>query len=428
MSFLKRIFGGTSAEDERREGDRLYDAGNSFEARQAYERALSKNKNEPGALRDHCQERLHACSDALAEARMLEAERLRKDGHLDIARGELETAIEIAHSHAVRDRGRRALELLERRDAIEQAAAPTELSEDDRWAVIAGNYSESQLDEYDLYGDEFRTAILALHEGKNETALPVLEKLVDEHGEEAIFLWLEVGRVRVLSGDEEGGAKALRKFLSRTKKASTEGAEDARLGAYLALASLADRQGDEEKAIEWMQKAIDTMPGDPRPYLQLGNYLREKGHPEPAIEVLETAIEIMGEEQPSWEVVQELGLARMDAGHDQQAFDLLERVLKIFVARARLDFPRTTALPLAKLSEKMGKLERAADLYRSLASGSDRENHLEYHREAGRVLVKLELLDEARRMWTRASALAESQPELLAEIEAEIATLDARLR
>ncbi len=428
MSFLKRMFGGTSAEDERQRGDRLFEANNPFEARQAYERALSKGRSEPDAFREHCEARLHACSDALAEARMLEAERLRQDGHLDIARGELETAIEIAHGRAVRDRARRALEMLERRDAIEQAATPTELSDDERWAVIAGNWSDSQLGEYDMYGDEFRSAILSLHEGQNDAAVPVLERLAEEHGENAIFLWLEVGRLRVLNGDEEGGAKALRQFLSRVKKASIEDATDARLGAYLALTLIEDRKGDEEKAIEWMQKAIHAMPEDPRPYLQLGSYLREKGHPEPAIDVLETAIEIMGEEQPSWEVIQELGLARMDAGHDQEALALLERVLKIFVARARFDFPRTTALPLAKLCEKMGKLDRAADLYRSLANGSDRGNHLEYHREAGRILVKLGLFDEARRMWTRASALAEAQPEVLAEIEAELATLDTRLR
>lgn len=427
MSFLKRIFGGMSPEEERRDGDRLYEAGNPFDARQAYERALSKIKDATSPIRHHCEERLHACSDALAEARMLEAERLREDGHLDLARGELETAIEIAHGRAVRERARRALEMLERRDAIEQAAAPTELSDDDRWAVIAGNWSESQLAEYDLYGDEFRSAILAHHDDDRAGALPVLEKLTTLHDETAIFLWLELGRVRVMSGDEEGGAKAFRRFLSRIKKASIDDAEDARLSAYLALAMLADRQSDEEKAIEWLEKAIRAMPEDPRPYLQLGSYLRDKGHPEPAIDVLETAIEIMGEEQPSWEVLQELGLARRDAGRDAEAIDALERVLKVFVSRSRLDFPPASALALARLYEKGSKLERAADLLRGLASGSDRANHLEYHREAGRVLVKLELFDEARRMWTRASALAESQPEVLMAIEADIKALDASL-
>lgn len=428
MSFFKRMFGGASAADERGDADRHFDARDFFEARQAYERALEKNKGGDANLREHCEARLIECYDAMAEERIAEAERLRADGQLEIARGELATAVELARTGKVRERARRAMEMLERRDAVEQATDGPELSDDDRWAVIAGNWEQAQMDEYDEYGEELRAAILALHEGRTKEARPVIERLLEEHGDEAVYLWLEAGRVRLLDGDEEGGAKALRRFLKRLADSDEdEDRGDARLAAHLALASLADRKGDEEKAIKWLQKALDAMPDDPRPYLQLGVYLREKGHPEEAIEVLETAIELTDDDRPSWEAYQELGLAKMDAGHDDEAIDLLEKVVRFFVSRSRLDFPRASALPLARLCEKKGQLERAADLYRNLASGSDRANHLEYHREAGRVLTELGLYAEARRMLTRAAALAETQPEILATIEADIVALDARI-
>ncbi|UJR81612.1 hypothetical protein [Sandaracinus amylolyticus] len=433
MSFLKRMFGGASAEDERREGDRLWGAKDFFQARQAYERAIEKAKG-GGELREHCEARLVACADAMAEARIEEAEALRRDGQIEIARGELSTAIDLARSPKVRERARRAMEMLERRDAVEQATAVPELTDDERWAVIAGNWDEAQLDELDAHGDEGRAAILAVHAVADETdveqqkvraksARAVLERLVESDAD-AVYLWLEVGRARLIDGDEEGGAKALGAFLERVGE---DGNADARLAAHVALAALADKQGDEEKAIEWLQQGIDVMPGDPRPFLQLGVYLRQKGHAEEAVEVLETAIELMDEDRPSWEAFQELGLAKRDAGHDAEAIDLLEKVLRFFVARSRLDFPSSTARPLAELHEKAGRLERAADLYRGLANGSDRANHLAYHRDAARVLTELGLLAEARRMLTRAAALAEGQPEILADVEAKIAKLDEQL-
>lgn len=434
MSFLKRMFGGASAEDERREADRLYEGRSFFEARQAYERALDKAKGAPD-LREHCEVRLAACYDAMAAERIEEAERLRRDGALEIARGELSTAIELARTPAVRERARRAMEMLERRDAVEQATEAPELGDEERWAVIAGTWEEAQLDEFDGYGEPAREAILSLHlvsdasddqqrKERAQEARATLEGLLEAHGEDAVYLWLEVGRARLVDGDEEGGAKALRRFL---KRLDDEDRSEARLGAHLALASLAERRGDEEKAIGWLQKAIDAMPDDPRPFLQLGIYLRQKGHAEEAVEVLDTAIELMDEDRPSWEAYQELGLAKRDAGQTEEAVDLLEKVIRFFVSRSRLDFPPSTALPLARMHEEAGKLERAADLYRSLANGGDRANHLAYHRDAARVLTELGLLAEARRMLTRAAALAEGKPETLGEIETAIAALDEQL-
>lgn len=427
MSFFKRMFGSTTAAEERAAADRLYAGGDVMGARQAYERAIERDKGADRELAAHCEARLTSCFDTLAQQRMDEAETFRRDGELEMARTELETAIELARSAAVKEKARRALEVLERRDAVQAAAEPTELTEDERWAVIIGNWEERQLEEHDGYGEELRTALLDLHDGRTEQALAVLERLAREN-EDATYLWLEIGRARLEAKDEEGGSTALGRFLERLREADEEGQEDrsdARLAAHIALSAIAEKRGDEEKAISWLNDAIEVMSDDPRPYLQLGVYLRQKGHAEEAIEVLDTAISLLDEDRPSWEAYQELGLAKADAGHDEEAIELLEKVKRFFVSRQRLDFPPSTALPLARLYEKVGRLERAADLYRSLANGSDRASHLHYHREAGRVLTELGLTTEARRMLTRAAALAEDVPDVLADIESKIAALDA---
>ena len=63
------------------------------------------------------------------------------------------------------------------------------------------------------------------------------------------------------------------------------------------------------------------------------------------------------------------------------------------------------SLPITKSQTSRRPLDRAADLYRALSQGSDRDRHARYHYEAGRLLKALELEDEARRMLTRAEAL-----------------------
>jgi tetratricopeptide (TPR) repeat protein len=132
----------------------------------------------------------------------------------------------------------------------------------------------------------------------------------------------------------------------------------------------------------------------------------------------------MDEDRPSWLAYQELGLAHRDAGHEEKAVELLEKVIRHFVQRSVVDFPASAAVPLAALHEKRNNFARAADLYTSLARGTDRANHVVYHRAAAKVLLRIDLEEEARRMLTRAAALAEGDEKLSAEIEKEIEALD----
>ncbi|MFK7991797.1 MAG: tetratricopeptide repeat protein [Sandaracinaceae bacterium] len=424
MSFFKRMFGGASFDEERDEGDRLFDAEEYEQARIAYQRAVDHKKPGPESMIAHCETRMHACLDQMAEARIAEAEELVEGGQLDLAEEELQHAIELARDESIIKRAKRRIETLEQEDAKIQAELPDEMSDEDRWAILAGTWDDDQLAEYDEYGDGFREAMLLLHDEKLEAGLEGLEELLND-AEEPVYLWLEVGRARAVNEDFEGAEEAIREFLDLLEE--DEGGE-AKLSGIATLARLREQAGDEEGAMEELSDAMEAFPDDPRPFLLMGQYLRGKGHGEEAAEVLEAGRALLDEDGFDWRYYQEVGLAHKDAGHAEAAADYLDRVIAFCIERSRQNgtvvyYPET-AVARAELYEDEGRLEKAADLFRTLASGPDRVNHLVYHREAGRLLAELGLDDEARRMLTRAVALAEDDEDAREAIEAQLEELE----
>ena len=144
-------------------------------------------------------------------------------------------------------------------------------------------------------------------------------------------------------------------------------------------------------------------------------------------EVLASGVALLDPDRPDWRYLEALGIAHHENGDDVKAANYLDQVLLFFVSLRRhdreLDYPPPTAILRASIHEADGQYEKAADLYRGLASGSDVANHLTYHREAARLLLEIDLDDEARRMLTRALALADDE-ETSAEIEAQLAELE----
>ena len=147
----------------------------------------------------------------------------------------------------------------------------------------------------------------------------------------------------------------------------------------------------------------------------MGAFLRGKGHAEEALEVLRTSLELAKTAGTDWRLLEELGLASDLAMKPQEARSFLEQVVEFFANHQITDFPPTTATTLAKLYEADGRLDRAADLYRALSQGSDKEHHALYHYEAGRLLQGIGLAEEARRMLTRAAALTSDDDAELAD-------------
>jgi tetratricopeptide (TPR) repeat protein len=421
MSFLRKMLGLRSAAELKAEADALLEGHDPWAARPLYERAMDR-AGDDAALRSAAEQGMRTCQDRMAQAQIDEGDRHAEQGDLDLARQQYEGAAEIAHDDALRNAAERKLEGLERAEAVEDAApeAGAEPTDEDRLEVIASTWEPDQADEYDGHGEALDAALLALADGRNEEGHRALEALLEDT-EEPRYIWYEVGRARLAVDDHDGGADALRRFIDAMDE--DEGGE-ARLVAHLELARLLDDAGDFDAAVAEHQAAIEALGDDPRPYLWLGRFLRAKGHPEEAAEVIESALEVMDTAQPDWRVLQELGLAQAEAGQEDEAIETLEQVLKVLTGRRHLDFPPPTALTLAKLCEKKGRLERAADLYRLLTKGSDRDNLPVYYREGARVLAEMGLTDEARRMLQRASALTEDNAEAHAEIARRLAALE----
>ena len=85
MSFFGRLFGSVKAADEQRRADALYTERRYYDAKTAYE-AASTAADATDAIKRACAERIDACSDGLAQARVTEAEKHLAHGDLALAR------------------------------------------------------------------------------------------------------------------------------------------------------------------------------------------------------------------------------------------------------------------------------------------------------------------------------------------------------
>lgn len=410
MSFFKRLFGG--GEEPEARAERLFGEGQFGPAKLAFEDALARMTNVDE--RQRIAERIDACLDALAQARLEDAERLAANGELELAHEELSHALEVVASDVLRAKIRQTRDGLERGHAVERAASE-ELSDEERWVLLSGGWEEPQAEEYEAYGEPFVEAVLALHAGNTKEARELLEAVLED-AEAPRYLWLEVGRARLLDGDRTAGREALVELVESMS-------DDERglplLAAYVELARIAEEEEEHEEAVSFYERAMEEFEEDPRPYFAFGRYLREQELFSEAVDVLQAGAQLLDDSRPDLLYLQEVGLALADAEREDDAIAAFEQIIGILTSRKQTDFPPLGTERLAELHEKHGNPQRAADLYATLARGTDRSGHFRYHREAGRLLAELGLKDEARRMWTRALALTDDESEK-ASIQARI--------
>ncbi len=418
MGLLGKLFGGRSPQERVDRATALMEAGDFGSAKLELDKALDRAD---GALRDTISDRIAECCDAMALERLEEAKRLLAQGDTELARQELDGALEVARGAAAQAAVQAVIDGLEAEDAVERAADSSEVSDEERWVLISGSWERPQAEEYEAYGEAFERALLALHDGRPEEARPLLESVLEE-AEAPRYLWLEVGRARLLTDDREGGREALIEFV---ESLAEDEVGQPLLAAYIELARIAHEDEEFEEAMAFYERAVEEFDEDHRPYLAMGIFLRDTGHVDEAIGVLEAGASLMDEMRPDWMLMQELGHAYALAGRDKEAIAQLEAVISFMTARQILDFPPRSARKLAELHEQQGKLERAADLYAQLARGSDRANHPLYYKEAGRLLHELGLDSEARRLLKRAQTLLSNSDEPDAELSR---TVDALLR
>lgn len=411
MSLFKKLFA-TDPQAARKKADALFEAGDFGPAKLAYEKALDVA---PDDARGELEERIVACTNGVARQRLDEAKAYLDAGSIELAGHELQGALEVAVDETLRTEAQSLLDGLEAQDAQERATSD-EMTDEERVALLMGQWEDAQAEEYERHGEALIEALVAMHKTELEPARAALESLL-ENAEAPRYLWLEVGRARLLTDDVEGGRQALQRFLESLDEGE---ASEAQVAVHLTLARLADEAGRFEEAMKDFEAAVQTLPDDYRPYLAMGAFLRDKGHGGEALEVLKTARDLSEGHAADWRLLEELGLASDLAGRADDAKTFLGQVIDFFTQRQVLDFPPATATTLARLYEADGRIERAADLYRALSRGTDRDHHARYHAEAGRLLRELGLHEEAHRMLTRAEALA---PENDAPLREQIAAL-----
>lgn len=382
------------------EAEQQFERGQFGEAKLSFDRVVERARKEGLADRAARGEaRVVACCDALARARIAEARRMFAQGSDEVGREELRHAEELAQSEQVRAELAQLVRTLEQGEAVEQAREAAPLSDEERMVLISGSWEPLQAEELEAYGEPMLQAALALDRGEGQRALSLLKPLASD---QASYLWLEIARAHLAKKEAAEAEQALRRFLSRI---GPEEGGFARLTAHRELAHIAHTRDDREAAIAELEAASEAMPDDPRPLLDLGNYLRLIERPAEAVEVLELCVGAFGEDEVEWPVTMELGLACAAAGDLRRAEDLLESVVSQLLAKGHVDLPPPALVALAALHEKRGNLARSADLFRMLTRGSDVANHGAYHLQAARLLELLQLPDEAARMRDRAQAL-----------------------
>ena len=278
------IFRKKDARELMAEAEALFAEGQFGEAKLAFDRAEERaEKDGLAELASEARRKVALSCDRIAETRLAEAENYARGGHLELAHEELRHALETVRSDEVRTRIEAARRGLEQSDAQEQARGPAPLSEEERLTLITSTWEPLQAKELEAYGEPLLQAVLALEEGRAAQAVPLLEGLL-KTAKEPSYLWLELGRAQLALDDQAGARDALRTFLARI---GPEEGGGARLAAHRELARIAHEAGDHEGAIAELEASAAALEDDPRPLLDLGNYLRVIKRSRDAIEVLE---------------------------------------------------------------------------------------------------------------------------------------------
>lgn len=393
MGFLQKLVGGTF-ESNREEADGLLAEGLFGEAKMAYERALRKADRVEGAAVQAVRDRIAECRIALAKRRIAEADALIEAGDVEQAGERLADALEICDEPGI------AAEVDGRKRAYQASIARMladsegEMSAEELLAVIAGTWTEAQADEYAALPDAFRDAVLAAHDGDHATAVELMERAIAEadvalagRGEEPdhYYAHLELGLEKARAGLDAAAVEHLRRFVEESD--GDEEAAEKRVQALVGLSRILGRLERHDEAEEALAEAARTLPKSYETWMALGVHLRGRGKHEKAIEMLDRAIEVMGQLHPNFAVVRELGLTYLAMGNLEEAERNLFAVIEHAASQsAHEEMDPLAAVPLAKIYEGKGEPDKAANLYRHLAVGHDLANHLPYNLEAARLL------------------------------------------
>lgn len=383
---MSNLFGGTF-ESNRDDGDSLFDAGAWGEARLAYERAMKKGGDTPGDQLEAVKEREAECRLMLAKVRIEEADSLADSGELEEARSLLEDAVDICKAAEVAEMIADRRTRYEAEAARQLAGEEEEMTEEELLAILAGTWIDSQAEEYASLPDEFRTALLMGHDGDHEGAAELIASVIE--GEAAPlsprYAHLELGKELVAAQRLEEAIGALNTFVELTE--DEDEAEELIMGALTILGTVLLQLDRTDEADEALVRATRISTDNHVAFLNLGIFLRNRGELDRSLTALERAVELMGQMRPDFRVVREIAFTYMAMGRKEEAEKNLYAVIEHQASQGNHDqFDPEAAVPLARLYEKKGEIDMAADLFRHLAVGYDTANHYTYNLEAARLL------------------------------------------
>jgi tetratricopeptide (TPR) repeat protein len=422
MSFFTKLMGGTF-ESNRDEGDEHLAEGRLGEAKMAYERALRKADRSEGAAVQAVRDRIVKCRRELAFKRLEEADALVAAGEMEDARDRLKDAIEICDEPEIAaavEARRKRYEADIARQLVSDAA---EMTEDELIAVIAGTWTDAQADEYAALPDCFRDAVLAGHDGDHANAVLFMEKAIAESDTasdekpEHYYVYLELGLAKARAGLYDSAIEALGRFVEESE--GDEEAAEKRVTALAALSRIHAKAERFDEAEQALVEATRSLPANHTVWAGLGIFRRDMKKHDEAIAALEKAAVLMGTMRPDFSVVRELGITYLAMGKKAEAEEHLFAVIEHSASLGEHEqIDPLAAIPLAKLYEDQGKLDKAASLYRHLAVGHDVANHFAYNVEAARLLgAGGEDRELVQRYVARAEELAKSDAEAAALVK-----------
>jgi hypothetical protein len=349
-----KLFGKRPLEALFAEAGDLEARGELGEAKLAFDRAADRGEREAPARAPEARSAADRCCDGIAKRRVREAERLVRDGAMDLARDELGHAIETARSKALRDEARAllaSLAELPRGDAVLDPT-PSEAgpSNEELLALVMGSWSAPQTRELESYGEPLFEALLAGAKGQKDARLKALRSLA-ERAAKPIYLRLELADAALAASQPALAEEALRSMLGALGDAPADEHAAACLTAHRMLAQLCHDRGDALGAEQELTAACEALLDDPRPYLDLGHYLRTLGRAAEAVEVLELGANCFAPGQAEWPVLLELGLARLQRGDREGAHEALQGARRALEQMGATELPAELAAALASLAQ-----------------------------------------------------------------------------
>jgi len=227
---FSRFFTGKPYHEIEKNADALFRIGEYGSAKLEYEKALlkfAKKTSEAPEAKDHLEEKIAKCKDALALEHKKAAENLTETGHYEEAEEILQLALELAQDKQL------AVEIEERLRGVKDHFIPPETSEiyvpekasedtrefvyeesgEEYFTALISTLPKTEQEVYLGYGDPFREGYVRLNQGEFEDAVSLLSQALEANSSSGSFIRLELATAHLNLGNNSEGCFLLEGFL-----------------------------------------------------------------------------------------------------------------------------------------------------------------------------------------------------------------------